>query len=229
MPRTARASAGNLIYHVLNRGNGRAAVFHSDGDYAAFLRLIADACGRVPMRVLAACLMPNHFHLVLWPMGDGDLSRWMAWLLTAHVRRYRAFRGGSGHVWQGRFKCFPIEEDDEHLYAVLRYVERNPLRANLVEQAELWPWSTLAMRVPGATRPTWLSAWPIYEPPDWIEIVNQPETDAELAALRRSAWRERPYGSDAWTRRTAVQLDLLHTLRGRPRKEKEDAGQGVIF
>ena len=230
VPRTARASAGNLIYHVLNRGNGRAAVFHSDGDYAAFFRLIADASGRVPMRILAACLMPNHFHLVLWPLADGDLSRWMGWLLTAHVRRYRAFRGGSGHVWQGRFKCFPIEEDDEHLYAVLRYTERNALRANLVGRAELWPWGTLAMRQPGAARPPWLSPWPVGEPVDWTQIVNQPETEAELAALRRSALRERPYGSEAWARRTAATLGLVHTMRerGRPRKQK-DAGQEVMF
>ena len=232
MPRTARASAGNLIYHVLNRGNARAAVFHSDGDYAAFLRLIEDACSRLPMRILAACLMPNHFHLVLWPTADGDLSRWMAWLLTAHFRRYRAFHGGSGHVWQGRFKAFAVEEDDEHLYAVLRYVERNPLRANLVERAQDWRWGTLALRQPGAARPAWLSQWPVFEPPDWSEIVNRPETEPELAALRRSAWRERPYGSDGWTRVTAARLGLLHTFRdrGRPRKEEdEDPTQEVMF
>jgi hypothetical protein len=68
--------------------------------------------------------MPNQFHLVLWPYGDGDVSGWMQWLLTAHVRRYHRHYGGSGHVWQGRFKAFPIQED-EHLLAVLRYVDRN--------------------------------------------------------------------------------------------------------
>lgn len=232
MPRRARASAGNFLYHVLNRGNGRATVFHKEGDYAAFLRVIADAHARLPMRILAACLMPNHFHLVLWPLADGDLSRWMAWLLTAHVRRYRAFRGGSGHIWQGRFKAFPIEEDDEHLYAVLRYTERNALRANLVTRAELWPWGTLSMRQPGAARPPWLSAWPVTEPADWTEMVNRAETEADLAALRRSAWRERPYGSDDWTLRTAATLGLLHTLRerGRPRRKKEEDGeQQVMF
>ena len=95
------------------------------------------------MRLLAWCLMPNHFHLVLWPHGDGDLSRWMQWLLTSHVRRYHRHYHGSGHVWQGRFKAFPIEED-EHLWTVLRYVERNALRANLVRRAEDWPWSSAA-------------------------------------------------------------------------------------
>jgi putative transposase len=88
MPRTARASIGGYCYHVLNRGNNRAAVFHKDEDYEAFVAILAAACQRLPMRVLAFCLMPNHFHLVLWPRHDGDLSRWMQWSLTTHVRRY---------------------------------------------------------------------------------------------------------------------------------------------
>ncbi|HUG92922.1 MAG TPA: transposase [Planctomycetaceae bacterium] len=109
MPRTARASVGGICYHVLNRGNARAEVFHKDGDYRAFLTLIRDACERRAMRVIGHCLMPNHFHLLLWPRKDGDLSRWMQWLLTAHVRRYHRHYGGSGHVWQGRFKAIPIQ------------------------------------------------------------------------------------------------------------------------
>lgn len=131
MPRTLRASLGDYCYHVLNRGNARAQVFHDDGDYRAFVDLIGTACERLPMRVLAYCLMPNHFHLVLRPHGDGDLSRWMQWLLTAHVRRHHRRYGTTGHIWQGRFKAFPTQ-DDGHLLAVLRYVERNPLRAGLV-------------------------------------------------------------------------------------------------
>ena len=128
---------------MINRGNARAEVFHKPEDYAAFLKLMQDAHERLPMRRLAWCVMPNHFHLVLWPHHDGDLSTWMQWLLTAHVRRYHHHYRGSGHVWQGRFKAFPIEED-EHLWTVLRYVERNALRANLVRRAEQWTWSSAA-------------------------------------------------------------------------------------
>ena len=145
MPRTARASVGDICYHVLNRGNGRQRVFHRDEDYAAFLDLVGSACARLPLRVLGLCLLPNHFHLLLWPHADGDLSRWMQWLLTAHVRRYHGRRGTSGHIWQGRFKAFPIQRD-EHFLTVLRYVERNPVRAGLVRRAEDWPWSSLALR-----------------------------------------------------------------------------------
>ena len=142
MPRTSRAPAGGYCYHVLNRGNARAKVFHKDQDFQAFLDMIAEASLRQPMRILAYCLMPNHFHLVLWPRHDGDISRWVHWLLTTHVRRYQKHYHSSGHVWQGRFKSFPIQEDD-HLRVVLRYVERNPLRAGLVERAEDWGWSSL--------------------------------------------------------------------------------------
>src|SRR3954469_11960214 len=110
MPRTARASAAGYCYHVLNRGNARATGFHKDRDYDAFLEMMAEANLRVPMRIIAYCLMPNHFHMALWPREDGDLSRWMHWLLTTHVRRYLRHDQGSGHVWQGRFKAFPIQD-----------------------------------------------------------------------------------------------------------------------
>jgi REP element-mobilizing transposase RayT len=122
MPRTARASAGGYCYHVLNRGNARAKVFRKPQDYKAFVALIGEAGLRVPMRLIAYCLMPNHFHLALWPHEDDDLSRWMQWLMTTHVHRYLAHYHRTGHVWQGRFRAFPIEEDD-HLRVVLRYIE----------------------------------------------------------------------------------------------------------
>ena len=220
MPRRARASVGGVAYHVINRGNGRMRVFHRDGDYAAFVALLEQASQRHPMRLLAYCLMPSHFHLVLWPQADGDLSRWMQWLLTAHVRRYHALRGTSGHVWQGRFKAFPIQQD-EHLLTVIRYVERNPLRAGLVRRAQDWRWSSLADD--RGRPPTLLAAWPVDRPRDWRQRVNQPQTDAELAAVRASVHRGSPFGQDAWRLRTAVSLGLEASLRprGRPRREPQ--------
>lgn len=218
MPRTARASAGGICYHVLNRGNGRAKVFHKDGDYAAFVDLMAAAKERLPLRILGYVLMPNHFHLVLWPRADGDLSRWMQWLLTSHVRRYHRHYDSSGHVWQGRFKAFPIKQD-EHLLAVLRYVERNPLRANLIDRAEDWMWSSLAWRAKGK-RPEMLSTWPVDCPRNWLAHVNAPQTEAELMALQRSIDRGTPFGDDRWVGRMAAKLGLESSLRpiGRPRK-----------
>ena len=215
MPRTARASVGGLCYHVLNRGNARAEVFHDEADYRGFLELLGAAGERVPMRVLGFCLMPNHFHLVLWPRAEGELSRYLQWLLTAHVRRYHRRYRSSGHVWQGRFKAFPIARD-EHLLAVLRYVERNPLRAKLVRQAQNWPWSSLS-----APRAGFLHECPVPLPRNWVARVNTPDTEAELAALRCSVSRGAPFGAPAWVGRTAARLGLEASLRprGRPRKD----------
>jgi putative transposase len=221
MPRTARSDLGGICYHVLNRGNGRATVFHKPEDYEAFLRLIPLANERLPMRVLAYCLMPNHFHLVLRPREDGDLGRWMQWLMTSHVRRHHRHFGTSGHLWQGRFKAFPIQRD-EHLLAVIRYSERNPLRAKLVDAAEDWRWSSLRERLSKETSEI-LYRLPMDLPRDWRARVNRPQTVAEEAALRKSLERGSPFGSERWTKLTATRLNLQHSLnpRGRPRKDQE--------
>ncbi len=124
MPRTARASVGNYCYHVINRGNARAEVFHQEGDYRAFLALLGRAFERVPMRLLAYCVMPTHWHLVLWPYRDEDLSRLMRWLTLTHSQRWHAHRqtAGMGHLYQGRFKSLLVQTDD-HLQTVCRSVE----------------------------------------------------------------------------------------------------------
>ena len=221
MPRTARAARAGFCYHLINRGNDRAELFHDEDDYHAFVRLLRQATARVPLRPIAYCLMPNHFHLVLWPHGDGDLSRWMHWLTNAHVRRYHQHYHSSGHLWQGRFKAFPVE-GDEHLLTVLRYVERNPLRAGLVDRAEAWPWSSLHGWAAGTPAP-FLSPWPLPRGDGWVAWVNEPLTAAELAAVRHSVQRGTPYGSDAWVQQTAERLGLQATLRprGRPRKRTQ--------
>jgi putative transposase len=217
MPRGARDALGGYCYHVLNRGNGRRTVFRKAGDYAAFLQLLRQAGERVDVRLLAYCLMPNHFHLALWPRRDGDLSAYMMWLTTAHVRRYHQHYHSSGHVWQGRFRSFPIQEDD-HLLTVLRYIERNPVRAGLVERAEAWLWSSAATG--GENRPT-LEPGPVLRPADWLRHVNEPQTEAEVERLRECLRRRRPYGNDGWTVSTARRMNLEPSLRprGRPRKQ----------
>src|SRR5258706_11434468 len=140
MPRIARVVCGGMVQHVLNRGNGRMRLFHKPADYDAFANLLADAAERVPgVRLLAYCLMPNHWHLVLHPKGDGELSSYMRWLSNTHVRRWRqhSHSVGQGDVYQGRYKSFPVQED-AYLARLLRYVESNALRAGLFRRAELW-------------------------------------------------------------------------------------------
>ena len=133
---------------------------------------------------------------------------------------------GTGHLYQGRFKCFPVEADD-HLYTVLRYVERNALRANLVKRAEDWRWSSLWRRsCKDLAQRAILTDWPVAETADWVRRVNQAQTEAELTALRGAVMRGRPFGSDLWARRTAKRLGLEYTLRprGRPRKNGRPLG-----
>jgi len=189
MPRTPRASQGGYCYHVLNRGDSRRTIFHKDGDFAAFVKLLREAGERTPVHLLASCLMPNHFHLALWPQADGDLSDYMMWLLTAHVRRYHQHYHSSGHVYQGRCRSFPIQEDD-HLLTVLRYIERNPVRAGLAERAQDWRWSSAALN--RGNEPPPLNPGPVPRPAAWLEHVHAPQTEAELDALRECIRRRRP-------------------------------------
>jgi putative transposase len=216
MPRTARAIVGGMIYHVLNRGNNRARVFHSAADYARFVTLMSDAQSRVKLDVLGVCLMPNHFHLMLRPKGDDDLSQWMQWLLTTHVRRYHLQHRSSGRVWQGRFKAFPIQ-DDTHLFTVLRYVERNALSANLVDRAEVWPWGSLRWRMAGDSSLK-LTALPLRLPANWVDLVNTPLAQSELERVRICVQRQRPFGDAGWVEVTARKLGLSGSLSkgGRP-------------
>ena len=214
------------MYHVLNRGNGRARLFHKPADYEAFLRIVAEVKQSVSVRVLGFCLMPNHWHFLLWPLKDGDLSAFMLRLATTHVRRLHAHRHdrAGGHVYQGRFKSFPVQ-DDAHLLTVLRYIEANPLRTKLKTRGRDWPWSSLAMRLvkPPADPPI-LDHLPLPLPADWEQIVQKRWEKAQLAEVRESVIRGRPFGSNQWVAATAKMLDLGFTLRerGRPRKVRKE-------
>jgi len=142
------------------------------------------------------------------------------WLTHTHTQRYHAHyhTSGTGHLYQGRFKSFPIESDARLLVAG-RYVERNALRAKLVARAEDWPWCSLFYRHRNL-EPGLLSDWPLELPADWIEFVNESPPEAELAALRQSVRRSSPYGREAWQSKIARELGLEATLRpqGRPRR-----------
>src|SRR5271170_188212 len=147
MPRQRRSAPGGYVYHALNRAVARLPLFQKDGDYDAFERVLVEAMEKHPTRLLAYCLMPNHWHFVLWPTHDGEMTAFLRWLTHTHTQRWHAHyhTAGTGHVYQGRFKAFPVEDND-HLYTLLRYVERNALRAGLLKRAEQWLWSSLGHR-----------------------------------------------------------------------------------
>jgi putative transposase len=220
MPRRPRIAPGGLVYHVLNRAVARLALFDKDADYAAFEGVLAEAMQKHPTRLLSYIVMPNHWHLVLWPRKDGELTDFVRWLTHTHVMRWHAHFGtsGSGHLYQGRFKSFPVETD-----CLLRYVERNAKRANLVDRAERWRWSSLWRREKGDTlERKLLHRWPLHEPADWVRLVNRVQSEAELKAVRHAIRRGAPLGSPQWQRRTAAKLGLEWTLRARGRPKKQE-------
>ena len=136
MLRVARIAPGGMVCQVLNRGVGRMRLFLKEADFEAFERTIERTLQTCPMRICSYCLLPNHWHFVLWPERDGDLGAFMQKLTITHVRNWQETRRrvGYGHLYQGRYKPFPMESDD-HFYRVVRSVERNALRANLVARA----------------------------------------------------------------------------------------------
>jgi putative transposase len=177
------------VYHVLNRGNGRQRVFQKDSDYSAFLIMLAQMKERFAIELYAYCLMPNHFHLLLKPHKAEDLSRGMQWFMTTHVRRYHRHYSTSGHVWQGRFKSFGIQDDD-HCVTVARYVEGNPVRAGLVPSATDWCWSSHRERC-GLEEDSMIAPLPVPFTGDWNEFVNTPMTPTEMAKARKLIIRQK--------------------------------------
>jgi putative transposase len=208
-----------MTCHVLNRGNGRIRIFHKPGDYEAFERVLAEGLERYAVELLTYCLMPNHWHLVVRSNTDRALGQWMGWVGVTHVRRYHEHyhsRGG-GHLYQGRFKSFPVAEDDYFL-ALCRYVEGNALRAELVARAEDWQWCGLWRRANGAEDLP-MSDWPLERPRNWVAWVNRGLDDEHVEEIRTCVQRGRPLGPDGWVQQTAARLGLEFTLRGpgRPR------------
>jgi putative transposase len=201
-------------------------LFEKEDDYVAFERVLEETYERTKMRLLSYCLMPNHWHMLIWPRQDGELSEVMRWLTVTHTQRWHAHYHSSGTcpIYQGRFKSFPVESDG-HFITVARYVERNALRAELVERAQDWRWSSLWRRCQrDKSLSAILSAWPVPRPGDWTRRVNRALTSQELERVRRRVRRGRPFGGDAWTATIAENLGLESTLRsrGRPRKVKPE-------
>jgi len=219
MPRARRQIEVGGYYHVLNRGNGRQKLFQKSHDYLAFVDLLTEALTRFDVRLLCWCLMPNHWHLVLRPMTDDALPRFIQWLTMTHVRRHHEhYHVDPGHLYQGRYKSFPVE-NDAYFLTLCRYVESNALRAKLCQRAETWDWSSLHQRQAQRNNPP-MAEWPLDLPNDWLELVNEPVAEVDAAQIRISIERNRPLGSSPWMKRIATRLGLQQTfrVRGRPRK-----------
>jgi putative transposase len=222
MPRTNRVDIGGYCYHVINRANARLPIFFEEKDYILFENILEEAQKKYDMRILSYCLMPNHFHLVLHPEENGDLGKFMQWLTLTHTQRWHQQKNtkGTGHLYQGRYKSFIIEEDN-HLLSVIRYVERNALRARLVRKAENWKFSSLWRRIYGKEQhKKLLSKWPILEPKDYLLFVNMAQSKKEEESLRLSVTKGKPFGNDNWSINIIKKFGLESTVRPpwRPKK-----------
>ncbi len=180
MGRPRREVSGGHIYHVLNRGVRKSVLFECSAEYEQFQQLMCRAAQRVSMRVLAYVLMPNHWHLVLWPECDGALSAYVQWLAGTHARSINARYGHVGAAYQRRFTSVPVR-DALHLLTVLRYVESNPVRAGLVRDAEAWPWSSAT-----SASAVSLTASPVPRPAPWSDLLADSSLDLfEAARIER--------------------------------------------
>lgn len=223
MARTKRICPAGAVFQVLNRAVARLTILEKPEDYAAFIRVVQETWAIVPLPIYAMAAMPNHWHFVVRPQTSDQVSEFFRRLTVMHTMRWHAHykTGGTDHLYQGRFKSFPIQSDGQ-LLTVMRYVERNPVRANLVDLAEEWQLGSADTRRQPADERRWLATPD--DPPlprNWRSRVNKVETELELNALRHSVKRGLPFGDDNWTRSSAVRLGLEATTRprGRPKKE----------
>ena len=215
MGRVRRVDVGGMVYHALNRANFRSRLFKRESHYQDFLALVGESLDFVPMRVLAYCLMPNHWHMVLYPRGDGELSRFLQSITLTHTQRYHARTGtvGYGHIYQGRYKSLPVEQD-RHFLRLVRYVERNAQRGGLVKRAEEWPWTSVYARLYGnPSQKGLLSPWPVPEPRQYLEWLNRSQPQEEVKKIRQAIKRSQPYGSGEWVRKAVAQFGLENTMR----------------
>jgi putative transposase len=222
MPRSTRTDIADGVYHVINRANAKVQIFRKPKDYYAFETLLEEGKDMVDMRILAYCVMPNHWHLVLQPKYDGDMAQYMKWITATHTQRWHGFNNtvGFGHLYQGRYKSFPVQTD-KYFLNLCRYVEQNPFRARLVRKPDEWRWSSVWIRQNGNQKQKkFLSEWPVDMPVDYTYWLNEPQNKDDLEEIRTSVQRGRPYGGEKWTREIVEKLGLTSTMRnrGRPRK-----------
>lgn len=225
MPRPARLVVPGVAHHVVQRGNRKQMLFFGDGDRRAFLKLLGEACAKHETACLAWCLMGNHVHLILVPAGEDGLRAPLASVNTAYSQRINRAQGLSGHLFQGRFASYAM--DEAHLMVAARYVENNPVAAGLVARAEDWPWSSahahLTGRPDGLTDVGALGA----HVRNWRAMLERGlEAGDEDERISRALRSGRPLGTESWLKALSERLGIppLASRPGRPEKR----GQSLI-
>ncbi len=226
MPRNSRITPGGIVYHITNHRAESQTLFFDDADYHTFESALTDTAAKRPIRIIGYCLMPTHWHLLLWPEGKNDLGNFLQLLSLTHVARWKvAHQDHDGPLYQSRYRSFPVQ-DGKPCREVLQYIESNAKRAGRVRHAEDWPWSSLWIRdsndpdYRSLILPSVRCPMPAVSNRNWTAFCNRPINADQLQELRTSAYRGRPYGDAAWVKKTARRLKLQSKLKpiGRPRK-----------
>ncbi|MCF7956925.1 MAG: transposase [Phycisphaerae bacterium] len=224
MPRIKRITKGNVVYHVMNRAVGKLKIFKRRQDFELFEEVLAQGVERFKMRLCAYCIMTDHWHLLLWPRKDEDLSEFMKWTTVTFSHRWQVSHDaiGQGSLYRGRYKSFPVQSG-EYMLSLMRYIESHPVRTGCAKKAAEWPWSSFATRADTANKPITLSKGPVELPKQWRRMVEAPGAikKSVVEQIELSIKRGRPLGNDKWTIKTVEAFGLESTIRpiGRPRLE----------
>ncbi len=227
MARLARVIASGFPHHVIQRGNRRQQTFFSNADYRAYLELLARHCKAHRVRVWGWCLMPNHVHLILVPRDAEGLRLAVGKTHRHYTRRVNFREGWRGHLWQGRFASYPM--DDAHLWQAARYVDLNPVRARLARRPENWPWSSARGRIRGSADPLlsddcpMLQAREVQDVGDWADYLAVGLSDEIQDKFQRHERTGRPLGSADFVERLGKTLgrDLTRKKPGpKPKRGK---------
>lgn len=228
MPRLSRTVFAGIPHHITQRGNRRENVFFGDDDRNAYLVWLKAYCEKYKVDILAYCLMSNHIHLIAVPETNEGLQRVLKPLHMRYAQRINRNRGWKGHLWQGRFFSSPLE--DTHLWAAIRYVERNPVRAKMVARAEDYPWSSAAahcglkddaimsQKTDWKKRCEQISNWS-----EWLAEGDDPE---KIELLRRNVEKSLPCGAEKFIQKLEkiAGRPLRYRPLGRPKKDKDKKG-----
>ena len=219
MPRIARFVCQGVPHHVTQRGNRRGRVFFSDADCRIYLSWLREYATRHGLDILAYCLMTNHVHLVVVPVATDSMELTFRHLHTRYAQRVNRANDWKGHVWQGRY--FASALDEPHLWSAIRYVERNPVRAQLVARAEDYPWSSASARCGSRQDPVlcgkanWVD--PFKGIGDWSAWLAAGDEPNSLALLRKHAPKGLPCGSEEFLRTLELSTGRRLDYRGRRR------------
>lgn len=199
MPRRPRIVRPDAPHHITQRGDGRQPIFDTDDDRRLFLRLLTKHAIRHELEIWGYCLMPDHFHLIAVPRNAGSIAGTLRQLQGDYARYINLRRDNTGHLWQARYASTPM--DEANTWRALAYIERNPVRAEIAEQAELFPWSSAPVHYGIQSPPAWLNvtAWRSHwKPAQWRRLLRESKDDPSFAKQFHAATATgRPMGEPA--------------------------------